>query len=161
MPAPLKGFEWSVVAQVDRPTMIGAPAGDTRVFVTEQGGVVQVVLPDGTVSTFLDLTDRVRQESNEQGLLGLAFHPEFSENGRSSSTTRRTPPVAGEYQSSRSRQALRTLRTLIPRKFFSNSNSLESSYTTTEACSNLVPMVTFGSRPETQARVQRGFNQRI
>jgi glucose/arabinose dehydrogenase len=82
VPAPLKGFEWSVVAQVDRPTMIGAPAGDTRVFVTEQGGVVQVVLPDGTVSTFLDLTDRVRQESGEQGLLGLAFHPDFSENGR-------------------------------------------------------------------------------
>lgn len=51
--------------------------GSRRLFVVEQGGLVRVV-SDGTVraKAYLDLTGRVAT-GGEQGLLGLAFHPQF------------------------------------------------------------------------------------
>jgi glucose/arabinose dehydrogenase len=56
--------------------------GSGRLFVLEKIGRIR--LRDGTV--FLDLTDRVTSPelfsyNREQGLLGLAFHPRFAENG--------------------------------------------------------------------------------
>lgn len=58
-------------------------AGDDRLFVVEQDGIIKIVNADGTVETtnFLDIDDRVRSIGNEQGLLGLAFHPNFATNG--------------------------------------------------------------------------------
>ncbi len=52
-------------------------------YVMEQGGRVHTLDGDGTTgeAPFLDLTDRVRS-GGEQGLLGLAFHPDYAENGR-------------------------------------------------------------------------------
>ena len=35
----------------------------------------------GRFLAFLDIRDRVRDEGNEEGLLGLAFHPDFETNG--------------------------------------------------------------------------------
>ncbi len=61
-------------------------AGDNtdRIFVVEQPGVIKV-FPNDTQSTstevFLDIQDRVRDNGNEEGLLGLAFHPNYAENG--------------------------------------------------------------------------------
>jgi glucose/arabinose dehydrogenase len=57
--------------------------GDGLLYVVEQTGVVRVLSPDGTVAAdpFLDLRDRVLS-GGEQGLLGLAFHPDFAHNGR-------------------------------------------------------------------------------
>jgi glucose/arabinose dehydrogenase len=52
--------------------------GSGRVFVVEKGGTIRTV-PDGDL--FLDIRDRVGSEGSEQGLLGLAFHPRFEENG--------------------------------------------------------------------------------
>ena len=58
-------------------------AGDDRVFVVEQRGFIWAVDRDqDKPQVFLDIRDRVNDRANEQGLLGLAFHPEFSENGR-------------------------------------------------------------------------------
>jgi hypothetical protein len=31
--------------------------------------------------SFLDITSRVKSSGNEQGLLGLAFHPDYANNG--------------------------------------------------------------------------------
>ncbi len=56
-------------------------AGDDRLFVVERGGVVKIIHDDNSVSTFLDLTSIVSQNGGEQGLLGLAFHPDYSLNG--------------------------------------------------------------------------------
>jgi glucose/arabinose dehydrogenase len=52
------------------------------VFIVEQVGVIRI-LQDGQVldPPFLDLRDRVGAQSNEQGLLGLAFHPDYAANG--------------------------------------------------------------------------------
>ncbi len=59
-----------------------ASAGDARLFVVEQPGVIKIIESDGTVSgTFLDITDRV-MPGGEQGLLGLAFAPDYATSGR-------------------------------------------------------------------------------
>jgi hypothetical protein len=59
-----------------------AHAGDGRLFIVLQGG--QVVVHDGAQvlpTPFLDISGIVL-ESGEQGLLGLAFHPAYAQNGR-------------------------------------------------------------------------------
>jgi glucose/arabinose dehydrogenase len=57
--------------------------GDGLLYVVEQGGAVRVVTPDGTVAPepFLDLRGRITA-GGEEGLLGLAFHPGYADNGR-------------------------------------------------------------------------------
>jgi len=61
------------------------PDGTRRLFVLEQAGVIRV-FPDeaGTSGSevFLDIRDRVNDGGNEEGLLGMAFHPDFATNGR-------------------------------------------------------------------------------
>ncbi len=52
--------------------------GTGRRFVVEKGGTIKII-PAGDV--FLDIGSRVRSTGGEQGLLGLAFHPRFRENG--------------------------------------------------------------------------------
>jgi glucose/arabinose dehydrogenase len=56
-------------------------AGDNRLFVVEKGGVIRIA-EGGTVrpAPFLDISALVSQGS-EQGLLGLAFHPNYAANG--------------------------------------------------------------------------------
>lgn len=57
--------------------------GSGRLFVVEKPGRIVVLGSDGQLEgTFLDIEDRVGSGSSEQGLLGLAFHPQFVENGR-------------------------------------------------------------------------------
>ena len=66
------------------PVVLTTPPGETnRLFVVEQPGRVFVVtnLSLPTRTTFLDLTSTT-VSGGEQGLLGLAFHPRYSENGR-------------------------------------------------------------------------------
>ncbi|WP_165942208.1 PQQ-dependent sugar dehydrogenase [Luteimonas arsenica] len=57
-------------------------AGDARLFVAEQPGRIRVI-DQGVVLPvpFLDIRDRVDSSGNEQGLLGLAFHPDHADNG--------------------------------------------------------------------------------
>ncbi|MAT92941.1 MAG: hypothetical protein CME59_10115 [Halioglobus sp.] len=61
-----------------------AHAGDERLFVAERGGAIRIVQPDGSVNPtpFLDLSGQVDDSRNEMGLLGLAFHPDYSDNGQ-------------------------------------------------------------------------------
>jgi hypothetical protein len=56
--------------------------GSSRLFVVEQDGRI-VVLENGTVrdEPYLDIASQVENGGNEQGLLGLAFHPDYEENG--------------------------------------------------------------------------------
>ncbi len=64
------------------PLYLTAPAGDTRLFIVEKGGRIRIV-KDGVLlpAPFLDLSGQVSTGS-EQGLLGLAFHPQYATNGR-------------------------------------------------------------------------------
>jgi glucose/arabinose dehydrogenase len=72
-----------VASGLDNPLDVQAPSGDrARVFVVEQPGRIRVVRSGTLLSTpFLDIASRV-SFGGEQGLLGLAFHPRYSENGR-------------------------------------------------------------------------------
>jgi glucose/arabinose dehydrogenase len=59
-----------------------ASTSDGRLYVVEQGGRIKVVEPDGTVSgELLNISGRVLS-GGEQGLLGLAFAPDYSSTGR-------------------------------------------------------------------------------
>ena len=61
-----------------------ANAGDDRLFIVEQAGRIRIFDPEvGILPTpFLDITDRVLSVEGEQGLLGLAFLPDYADNGR-------------------------------------------------------------------------------
>ncbi|HQU72206.1 MAG TPA: PQQ-dependent sugar dehydrogenase [Calditrichia bacterium] len=57
--------------------------GSNRLFVIEKRGRILVFNNDEQVSdvdTLLDIRSRVDASSSEEGLLGLAFHPDFSQN---------------------------------------------------------------------------------
>ncbi|WP_298896987.1 PQQ-dependent sugar dehydrogenase [uncultured Psychroserpens sp.] len=58
-------------------------AGDDRLFVAERGGVIKILNTDGTVNTspFLDIDPIVTNNGGEQGLLAIAFHPNYATNG--------------------------------------------------------------------------------
>ncbi|HEV8322106.1 MAG TPA: PQQ-dependent sugar dehydrogenase [Myxococcota bacterium] len=71
-----------VAGGLDSPVWVGAPPGDvTRLFVVEQRGTVRL-LRDGVLleRPFLDLRSRVSC-CGEQGLLSLAFPPDFAATG--------------------------------------------------------------------------------
>ncbi|CAM3576230.1 hypothetical protein FSS13T_06520 [Flavobacterium saliperosum S13] len=56
--------------------------GDSRLFVVEQDGLIKILNPNGTTNAtpFLNVTT-LTNASGEQGLLGLAFHPDYTSNG--------------------------------------------------------------------------------
>src|SRR6185369_7105874 len=67
----------------DQPVAMVAPPGETkRLFVLEKPGRI-VVIPDlahPSRKTFLDLRKKVGSDDVEQGVLALAFHPDFQHN---------------------------------------------------------------------------------
>lgn len=72
-----------VVNGLQSPLLVTAPAGDPRMFIIEQDGFIRIVENGQLVTTpFADLTSVVRATGNEQGLLGLAFHPDYNSNGK-------------------------------------------------------------------------------
>jgi glucose/arabinose dehydrogenase len=74
----LKQFASGFVKPVDI-----AHCGDKRLFIVEQDGTIQILDSVGGRQSvpFLDINSRVNSNGNEQGLLGLAFHPNFNQNG--------------------------------------------------------------------------------
>jgi glucose/arabinose dehydrogenase len=72
-----------VVGGLENPVGIAnAGDGSGRLFVLEKVGRIRVV-KNGAIlpAPFLDISDRVGSSSSEQGLLGLAFHPHYADNG--------------------------------------------------------------------------------
>jgi glucose/arabinose dehydrogenase len=59
------------------------PAGDDRLYILERGGRI-VTFRDGSLTTFFQMATPPLMEDgySERGLLGLALHPEFAQNGR-------------------------------------------------------------------------------
>lgn len=63
--------------------MTHAGDGSGRVFIVERKGVIKIGRNGRVFATpFLDIRDRVASDESEQGLLGLAFDPQFASNGR-------------------------------------------------------------------------------
>ena len=57
--------------------------GDSRLFIVQQTGQIMIIDSAGQKRNkpFLDISDRVLSKGNEQGLLGLAFDPNYLSNG--------------------------------------------------------------------------------
>ena len=57
--------------------------GSSRLFIVERVGMIRVIDKDGNLlpDPFLDISAPVKTDFLEQGLLGLAFHPEYATNG--------------------------------------------------------------------------------
>ncbi len=79
-----QAFAWELLLNgLERPIAIAEPGdGSGRLFIAEQAGVIRIyqggaLLPE----PFLDIRPRVGSRGNEQGLLGLAFHPAYAQNG--------------------------------------------------------------------------------
>ncbi|HEX7077607.1 MAG TPA: PQQ-dependent sugar dehydrogenase [Candidatus Eisenbacteria bacterium] len=82
-PAPGDYVAAPFASGLSQPVGLEAPPGDTaRVFIVEKTGTIRIA-KSGRILTrpFLDIRDRVSAGS-EQGLLGLAFHPQYAMNGR-------------------------------------------------------------------------------
>ncbi len=83
-----EGVDENGKLQPMRPMMIEhARDGSGRLFIGTQSGTIHTLktTPNAThTSLFLDIRDRVRQwkVENEEGMLGLCFHPKFKTNGK-------------------------------------------------------------------------------
>ncbi|HEY5984270.1 MAG TPA: PQQ-dependent sugar dehydrogenase [Anaerolineales bacterium] len=77
-------YAWTQIASgFDSPVDIQFPPdGSGRMFIVEQAGRIRIVSGSDVISEpFLDITENVNTQGNERGLLGLAFHPNYPENG--------------------------------------------------------------------------------
>ena len=75
-----------VVGGLASPTVVTTSSStDTRLFITEQAGLIKIYKDGAILGTpFLDLTASVLALTagyDERGLLGMAFHPNYSSNG--------------------------------------------------------------------------------
>ncbi|NNF44551.1 MAG: hypothetical protein HKN62_16190 [Phycisphaerales bacterium] len=76
-------FQSTLVGNADFPVFVAStPGDDDALFIVGKHGRISV-LRDGAVlpDPFINLDPVVRSATNEQGLLGLAFHPEYATNG--------------------------------------------------------------------------------
>src|SRR4030042_4395141 len=67
--------------------LVPSPDNSGRLFIVDQIGVIKILMQDGTIADqpFLDLRSRMVELNpgyDERGLLGMAFHPDYSKNGR-------------------------------------------------------------------------------
>jgi quinoprotein glucose dehydrogenase len=86
-PLPVKVVRAFPELKPRRPVVItNAGDGSNRLFVCTEQGVIHALASDQNATetqTFLDIEERVsyKDKENEEGLLGLAFHPKFKTNG--------------------------------------------------------------------------------
>jgi len=92
-----------VAGGLEQPLFVtGVPGDDTRLFVLEKAGRVRVLV-DGVLQEqpFLDIGSLV-VNSGERGMLGLAFHPNYAQNGlfyvHHSSSQDNNDGVVAEYK---------------------------------------------------------------
>jgi len=74
----------SVLSGLSEPIYLtSAKDGTDRRFIVERFGAIKVLQPgSNTPTVFLNLSSKVRTSGGEQGLLGLAFHPQYAVNRR-------------------------------------------------------------------------------
>lgn len=117
-----------VVRGLASPVGIAAPRNEPgRLYVVEQAGTIRVIVNGKRRATpFLDIRSRVRS-GGEQGLLGLAFHPDYAKNRRFyvNYTDRNGHTNVVEYRSNRARTralAGSARRILFVRQPYANHN---------------------------------------
>jgi glucose/arabinose dehydrogenase len=86
VPAPLTPRLQPFLTGLSRPVLIrSANDGTRRLFIVQQGGIIKVLQPGSNAPTdFINLSSKITvpvSASDERGLLGLTFHPDFETNG--------------------------------------------------------------------------------
>ena len=78
-----------IVDGLTRPiALVVPPDGTHRRFIVDQVGLIKILMPDDSLleAPFLDIQDEMikfnTSRNDPRGLLSLAFHPDFAENGR-------------------------------------------------------------------------------
>jgi glucose/arabinose dehydrogenase len=81
-PLPANGIRLVEVASgLGSPLYVASPPGDARLFVVEQTGAIRIVRNGQLVATpFLDVSGQI-SSGGERGLLSVAFHPRYAQNG--------------------------------------------------------------------------------
>lgn len=84
----LNGYSQTPLKLVQVATGITRPVdiqnmGDNRLFIVSQTGVIYILdsAYNKLATPFLDINSKVIDSGNERGLLGLAFHPQYKQNG--------------------------------------------------------------------------------
>ena len=83
LPDPANVTWREIAGGLEKPTDISSPGdGSGRVFVLEQPGRIRIIQNGQLMSgPYLDISNIVGANASERGLLGLAFHPNYAENG--------------------------------------------------------------------------------
>ncbi|HET6467361.1 MAG TPA: PQQ-dependent sugar dehydrogenase [Geminicoccaceae bacterium] len=76
-----------VASGLTHPLAMVQPPGDDRRFIIEQDGRIRILTKEGDLLSepFLDIRSRLKPQwadFDEKGLLGIAFHPDFQQNGK-------------------------------------------------------------------------------
>ena len=80
-PTPLQAIE--VAGGLSSPSYVCSPPGDPRLFIVEQDGIIRILSGASVLPTpFLDISTIVGSTGFEQGLLSIAFHPDYASNGQ-------------------------------------------------------------------------------
>jgi glucose/arabinose dehydrogenase len=77
-------YHWvQIVDGLNQPVALtNANDNSSRIYIVEQTGVIRILLGGLLLpAPFMDIQDRVGSSGSEQGLLGLAFHPDYGQNG--------------------------------------------------------------------------------
>ncbi len=77
-------YEWQLITRgLDRPLDIQSASDDSgRLFIVEKAGIIRIYQEGELLKPpFLNIVSRVNDLDREQGLLGLAFHPAYTQNG--------------------------------------------------------------------------------
>ena len=115
----------------NRPVDLQDPGNNSnKLYVVEQAGKIFVFDNDASTKEkmlFLDIEERVNDRGNEEGLLGLAFHPQFKENGYffvnyTASSPKRTIIARFKDQGSSDKTANTELKILEFEQPYSNHN---------------------------------------
>src|SRR4029453_6524704 len=79
LPASARALELQQVGTFSSPVYMTSPPGDSRQFVVERAGRIQVI-HGGVVTQFLDI-HMLTTTDGERGLLSMAFDPNYATNG--------------------------------------------------------------------------------
>jgi glucose/arabinose dehydrogenase len=80
-PADTYTAQWLLDAAA--PVYVTAPAGESRIWVSRQVGIILLVEKDGSRQQFMDIRDRVNGPDGQggYGVTAMAFHPNYESNG--------------------------------------------------------------------------------
>jgi glucose/arabinose dehydrogenase len=76
------GVELEEVGEFESPVFLAQPEGEHALYVVEQGGRIMRLPGRGRPEVFLDISNEVSTSGSEQGLLSMAFDPDYERTGR-------------------------------------------------------------------------------